>query len=47
MRKRRSDYDSDGLDELLGADGFAGVEAAVDPDDGLAFFGEGVGFGVG
>jgi hypothetical protein len=34
----------DGFDELLRADGFAGVEAAVDPDDGLAFFGEGVSF---
>ena len=37
----------DGLDELLGSYGFAGVEAAVDPDDGFAFFGESVSFGVG
>ena len=37
----------DGLDELLGADSFGGVEAAVDPDDGAAFFGEGVGLVIG
>ncbi len=37
----------DGLDELLGADGFRGVEAAVDPDDCLALFGEGLGLIVG
>ncbi len=37
----------DGLDELLGADGLAGVEAAVDPDDGAAFICESVGFCVG
>ena len=37
----------DGLDELLGADGLGGVEAAVDPDDRLAFFGERLGLVVG
>jgi len=31
----------------MGADGFGGVEAAVDPDDGFAFGGEGAGFGFG
>ena len=33
----------DGLDELGLADGLRGMQAAVDPDDGLAFFGERVG----
>ena len=37
----------DGLDELLGADGLGGVKAAVDPDDGFAFFGERLGLVVG
>ena len=32
-----------GLDELVGADGFGGMETAVDPDDGFAFGGEGAG----
>ena len=31
----------DGLDELVGADGFGGMETAIDPDDGFAFGGEG------
>jgi hypothetical protein len=30
----------DGLDELLGADRLGGVEAAIDPNDRLAFFRE-------
>ncbi len=37
----------EGLDELVGADGLGGVEAAVDPDDGTAFGGEGAGVGFG
>ena len=35
------------LDELVGTEGFGGVEAAVDPDDGAAFGGEGAGLVLG
>ena len=37
----------DGLHQLLGADGFGGVEAAVDPDHGFAGLGDVMGLGLG